>query len=96
MATAAVSLNTKISPDEKAEFQRNTEALGLTPSAAIKIFVRMFNECGGFPFELRRPQVCDSTTYLSQQDFDAFCRALEEPLPLETIELLNREYAWEN
>lgn len=47
------SLNTRISLSDKELFVKTTESLGLTPSAAIKIFVRMFNQCGGFPFEVR-------------------------------------------
>ena len=93
MATMTASLNTKISLSEKEEFQRNTEALGLTPSAAIKIFVRMFNECGGFPFEVRRP-VERSVTYVSPEEFDSFSRALDEPMPAEAEALLNREFEW--
>ena len=91
MATATSSLNTKITVEEKEAFQRNTEALGPTPSAAIKIFVHMFNEYGGFPFELRRPTT-QSMTYLSPQDFQSFCDALDEPMPEKTRELLNRNY----
>lgn len=52
MSTVA-SLNTKIDLEDKLAFQRNAEALGMTPSAAIKVFVKMFNQCGGFPFEVR-------------------------------------------
>ena len=40
---AITSLNTKISVTDKELFVKTTEALGLTPSGAIKIFVRMFN-----------------------------------------------------
>lgn len=47
---AITSLNTKISVTDKELFVKTTEAPGLTPSGAIKIFVRMFNQCGGFPF----------------------------------------------
>lgn len=47
------SPNTKIPLSDKELFVKTTESLGLTPSAAIKIFVRMFNQCGGFPFEVR-------------------------------------------
>lgn len=94
MALRTTSLNTNISVDEKEEFKRNTEALGLTPSAAIKIFVHMFNECGGFPFELRR-RVVQNTTYVSEPDFEAFSKALEQPMPTEAIELLNRDFSWE-
>lgn len=55
---ATVSLNTKIDLKEKNDFLANTEALGMTPSAAIKIFVRMFNQCKGFPFDVRlQPQI---------------------------------------
>ena len=53
---AITSLNTKISVTDKELFVKTTEALGLTPSGAIKIFVRMFNQCGGFPFEVRKLQ----------------------------------------
>lgn len=52
MATMA-SLNTKIDLQQKNEFIRNTAALGMTPSAAIKVFVRMFNLHKGFPFDVR-------------------------------------------
>ncbi len=55
---ATASLNTKIDPQEKEAFTKNAEALGMTPSAAIKVFVRMFNQCKGFPFDVRiQPRV---------------------------------------
>ena len=50
---ATASLNTKLDPEEKQRFVENAAALGMTPSAAIKVFVRMFNSCGGFPFDVR-------------------------------------------
>ena len=50
---ATASLNTKITPEEKRAFVENTAAIGMTPSAAIKVFVHMFNECKGFPFAVR-------------------------------------------
>lgn len=53
MATALMSV--KLDADEKALFTENAEALGMTPSSAIKVFVRQFNEYRGFPFEVRRP-----------------------------------------
>ena len=63
---ASASLNTKIDPEEKRQFVENTAALGMTPSAAVKVFVRMFNACKGFPFAVRmRPQInYDSTQNL--------------------------------
>ena len=58
MAEVLVSLNTKITPEEKRLFVETAKAVGLTPSAAIKAFVHKFCEYGGMPFELRRePQI---------------------------------------
>lgn len=54
MAESLVSLNTKISREEKELFLETAKAVGLTPSAAIKLFVRKFVEYGGVPFEVRR------------------------------------------
>ena len=93
MATAMTSLNTKLSVEEKETFLRTTAALGLTPSSAIKVFVRMFNECGGFPFDVRRPVSDAATTYLSDRDYEAFVRALDEPAPAAQA-LLERTFTW--
>lgn len=51
MATA--TLNSRIGVEDKEIFVRTTDALGLTTSAAISVFVKKFNECGGFPFDVR-------------------------------------------
>ena len=96
MATTVASLNTKLSVEEKDAFIRNTAALGLTPSAAIKVFVHMFNQCGGFPFEVRRQMSDEATTYLSAEDYERFAAALDAAVPTATRELLDREYAWES
>ena len=95
MATTMASLNTKLSVEEKDAFVRNTAALGLTPSAAIKVFVHMFNECGGFPFEVRRQVSDETTTYLSAGDYERFAKALDAAIPAAARELLDREYTWE-
>ena len=96
MATTITSLNTKLSVEEKDAFVRNTAALGLTPSAAIKVFVHMFNECGGFPFEVRRRVNDEITTYLSADDFERFANALDSAVPTATRELLDHEFIWED
>lgn len=54
MASVQVSLNTKISPEEKQNFIETAKAIGMTPSAVIKAFVHKFCEYGGMPFEMRR------------------------------------------
>ena len=57
-------------------------------------FVRMFNECGGFPFDVRRPVDSESVTYLSDKDHEVFVCALDEPVPRAARSLLEREFEW--
>ena len=52
--TDTASLNTKLPSEEKELFTETAESLGMTPSAAIRIFVRKFNEYQGFPFAVRK------------------------------------------
>lgn len=47
------TLNARIDANEKERFTAISGALGLTPSSAISVFVRKFNEVGGFPFDVR-------------------------------------------
>ena len=54
MTESLVSLNVKISAEEKRRFVETAKAIGLTPSAAIRAFVLKFCECGEMPFELRK------------------------------------------
>jgi addiction module RelB/DinJ family antitoxin len=49
----SATLNSRIGVEDKDKFIYTTEALGLTPSCAINVFVKKFNECGGFPFDVR-------------------------------------------
>jgi DNA-damage-inducible protein J len=54
MSYTTASLNTKIDSDDKKLFVETAQNLGLSPSNAIRVFVRAFNEWGGFPFDVRR------------------------------------------
>ena len=44
---ADVTLNTKLTADEKRKFVETAEALGLSSSSALKVFVRKFIEVVG-------------------------------------------------
>lgn len=63
------------------------------PSSAINIFVRKFNECGSFPFDVRLDRERSNTTRLDAEAFDAFLSALDEPMPAKAQELLSRDYS---
>lgn len=49
---ATVSMNLKFTPEVKAEFDSISKRLGITPTAAINIFVRQFIDHRGFPFSV--------------------------------------------
>lgn len=54
MTEALASLSIKLTASEKQRFCETAQAIGLTPSDAIRAFVHKFCECGGMPFELSR------------------------------------------
>lgn len=79
MATTMTSLNTNLSIEEKEEFARTAAALGLTTSGAIVDAAE---------------HVIEPVSYLSDKDYKAFVRALDEPIPRPARSLLEREFAW--
>ena len=69
-ATETASLNTKLPVEEKRLFMETVEALGMTPSAAVRVFVRKFNDCQGFPFPVMRsyPMSLEERLEIAQLD----------------------------
>lgn len=49
MASITAPLNVRVDKADKEQFVSTASELGISPSSAINIFVRKFNECGGFP-----------------------------------------------
>lgn len=50
MVTKNASLNVKLPLQDKQKFEETSARLGISPSAAVRIFACKFNEYGGFPF----------------------------------------------
>ncbi len=69
--TAMDSLNVKIEPEDKRLFTEYTRRLGTTPSNAVRMFVRAFNEYQGFPFETSRPYRLSAEAERAYADVDA-------------------------
>ncbi|MDR0848708.1 MAG: type II toxin-antitoxin system RelB/DinJ family antitoxin [Propionibacteriaceae bacterium] len=67
---ATATINAKVEPAEKAAFTQTAEALGLSPSSAIKVFARAFIEWGGFPFDVRQPRFNAETEAAFQEAQD--------------------------
>ncbi len=77
MSTTA-TLNARVSVADKERFTNVSNALGVTPSAAINIFVKRFNEAGGFPFDVRlapepfvnEREACDFVDAIAMETID--------------------------
>lgn len=53
MANQITSLNLKIDKGERDRFASIAKSLGMTSSSVLKVFIKAFNDAGGFPFDLR-------------------------------------------
>ena len=53
--SAMENLNVKIDAEDKRLFSQYAHEMGTTPSNAVRMFVRAFNEYKGFPFDTSRP-----------------------------------------
>jgi len=73
--STVVSLNTKMDKDDKELFVQTAERLGLSPSSAMRVFVRAFIEEGGFPFDVRCPYKLSSE---AQASYNELNRKLED------------------
>lgn len=52
--SATVPLGNRVDANLKREFDSTAEELGLTPTAALTVFMKRFVTDGGFPFDVRR------------------------------------------
>lgn len=68
MPTAII--NAKVDQAEKDSFVATAEALGLSASSALRVFVKKFNEHGGFPFDVRQEHSMWAPPELTFSSFD--------------------------
>lgn len=52
-ASTTIPLGNRVDINLKREFDSTAEELGLTPTAALTVFMKRFVSEGGFPFEVR-------------------------------------------
>lgn len=68
-ATAVMEpISSKLRHDEKKTFLETCEAIGTTPSNAIRMFVSAFNRRGGFPFDSANPYGFSADTLQAMED----------------------------
>ena len=68
---ATKTFNVKIDDDDKRLFVELTHQMGTTPSNAVRMFVRAFNEFKGFPFDTSRPYVMSAEARQAYDEIDA-------------------------
>ena len=72
MPTPAMeNLNVKIDAEDKRLFIEFTRQMGTTPSNAVRMFVRAFNEFRGFPFDISRPYGMSAEAERARDEIDA-------------------------
>ena len=75
MPAVMENLNVKIDADEKRQFTEIARSLGTTPSNAVRMFVRAFNDYSGFPFSVARPYRMSAATQAAYEELDAEIKA---------------------
>lgn len=53
--TATVPLGNRVDANLKREFDATAEEIGITPTAALTVFMKRFVTEGGFPFAVKKP-----------------------------------------
>ncbi len=72
MSTPAMeNLNVKIDAEDKRLFIEFTRRMGTTPSNAVRMFVRAFNESKGFPFDTSCPYGMSAEAERARDEVDA-------------------------
>jgi DNA-damage-inducible protein J len=46
-------LATRVDAEQEKKFRETTYRLGTTPADALRMFIATFNECRGFPYDVR-------------------------------------------
>ena len=71
MSTAMENLNVKIDAEDKRVFVELARQMGTTPSNAVRMFVRAFNDFKGFPFDTSRPYGMTAEARRAYEEADA-------------------------
>lgn len=66
--TTMVPISSKLRSDEKETFLSTCDAIGTSPSNAIRMFVSAFNKRGGFPFDPANPYGFSPETLAAMDD----------------------------
>jgi len=65
-------LATRVDIEQEREFRENTRRLGTTPSDAMRMFIVAFNECRGFPYDVRLGALTEIEPFSTEEEASGF------------------------
>ena len=65
-------LATRIDEVKEREFRENTRRLGTTPADAMRMFIAAFNQCKGFPYDVRIDALGEVEPFSSEKEATDF------------------------
>ncbi|MCL2632315.1 MAG: type II toxin-antitoxin system RelB/DinJ family antitoxin [Coriobacteriia bacterium] len=71
-------LSTRVDEKQAEEFLANTKMLGTTPSDAMRMFIAAFNECRGFPYEVKVRSQPDFEPFASEEEATEFATRMSK------------------
>ena len=76
---AGVQIATRVSEDQSRQFRETTQAIGTTPSDALRMFISAFNTAGGFPY-IPRTNPVQVEAFNNEEDAARFATHLARKL----------------
>jgi len=77
-------LATRVDEQQEREFRENTYKLGTTPSDAMRMFIAAFNECRGFPYEVRIGALTEVEPFTNEDEATDFATRVSKRVILAT------------
>lgn len=65
-------LATRLDEEQERRFRENTRRLGTTPADAVRMFVAAFNECRGFPYDVRIGALSEVAPFETEEEATDF------------------------
>jgi DNA-damage-inducible protein J len=69
---ATRQLATRIEEEQERAFRENTRRLGTNPADAMRMFIAAFNECRGFPYDVRISALAEAEPFSTEEEATDF------------------------
>lgn len=65
---ATKQLATRVEEEQERAFRENTRRLGTNPADAMRMFIAAFNECRGFPYNVRISALTEAEPFSTEDE----------------------------